>query len=147
MYQPNQIEERPYPNARANVNAPIEAFGGGEAAASVTRASNQLVEQALGIAMAEQKKADDFATMKAYDQAVKLKNELEWDPKKGAMTKQGENAFGIIDNYTPLLAEGLSKIESTLSRDQAAMFAKVKSNVTNDFNSNLSRHLATETEI
>lgn len=126
------------PGARVSTQAPAEAFGGGETA---QRAINQFGGQVMQMAREEKQKADDVATMDAYAKTVQLRNRLMYDPKSGAMTRKGKDAFGVGEDYGQQFAQGADEIESTLTNDdQRAMYQKIRQRESMDLDQNLTKH-------
>ena len=52
-YSPNQIDERPVSGPRVSVDAPLEAFGGGQSLQNVSNANRALNQQTLDIVVRE----------------------------------------------------------------------------------------------
>jgi len=129
------------PNARLNVQTSEASFGGGAAVEAVGRAGAGLAQQAFQIAKEERQKADDVATQEAYTKTVKLRNDLMYDPKNGAMNRKGKDAFGVGQEYGQQFNKGADQIESSLATDeQRAMYQKIRQQELRDLDGNLTRH-------
>lgn len=141
------VREQAIPNIRQADSAPIEAFGGGQALAPVAQAAARGLNYADQVFQEEKKKADDVATTAAYAEAVKRRNALMYDPKTGAMNRQGKDAFGVVDEYTATYKKDLDAIEEGLgSEDQKAMFKKIRLQQESDLNNDLVKHTFTESK-
>lgn len=140
-----QVQEQGLPNARFNVEAPIEAFGGGQSFSRAVDAGQGALDHVSKIAAAEKDKADDLATTDAYNKLVTVKNDLIYNPQTGAMTKRGKNAFGVIDEYQPQFDKQAQEIEKGLSNEtQRAMFRRMRDKEGAELNGTLNRHLHQE---
>jgi hypothetical protein len=87
-----RVGQAALPNARVSTNAPIEAFGGGQGLQQVAQAAQETLE----IVRKEREKADQLAVLEADTKAARLKTSLFFDPKTGAMTRKGKDAFGAV---------------------------------------------------
>lgn len=126
------------PNARVSTQAPEGAFGSTEIA---QRAISQVGNQMMQIAKEEKQKADDVATTEAYTKTIALRNRLMYDPKSGAMTRKGKDAFGVGEEYTQQFNEGADEIQASLTNeDQRQMYNKIKENELRDLDTNLTKH-------
>lgn len=146
LQQP-QVKETGYSAPRVSVDAPIEAFGGGASMDKVNSAAMGLAGQADKIFQEEKKKADELVVTDAYAQLVKVKNRLTYDPKDGAMTRQGRDAFGVVDEFGAKYDAEADTIEQTLKTDdQRKAFQKIRFNQRMDFDGSLQKHLYSESE-
>lgn len=102
-----QVTTSATPTIRADVTAPIEAFGGGEIISNQTRAVNQ----AFDVANKEIDRANQVAVTGADTEAAQLKHKyyLELQGMKG------ENAFDAKEKLAAKYKEDLGKITSKLS--------------------------------
>jgi len=136
------------PNARVSVDAPLEAFGGGQSAAQVSQATEQVGRVAVDLAMQEKQKADDTATQEAYAKTIREKNRLMYDTDQndpGAAMKKGKDSFGTVDEYGGKYQKFNDDVEASLANDtQRAMFKKIRLSQENDLNESLQRHVFAE---
>lgn len=94
----------------------------------------------------EKQKADDVATTEAFTKLVKRRNQLSFDPKTGAMTRRGKDAFGVVDEFGPEFDKAADEIAEELNTaEQRAMFSKIRQRERAEFDSQLQKHLAAET--
>lgn len=137
------IQETGLPTSRVDTSAPIEAFGGGAGAEKVTSAASQVID----IAKKEKEKADDVATMDAYQKTIQLKNQLMYDPQKGAMTRKGKNAFGVIEDYVPQFEKATGEISEGLgNREQRLAYQKMVAQQGTEFRDSLQKHTFQESQ-
>lgn len=135
------------PTPRQSVDAPLEAFGGGQTLQNFQRATQDATSQMFEIARAEKKKADDVATQDAWVRLNQAKTKLFWDPKDGAMTKKGQDAFGVVDTYGAEFDKQADEIEKTLyNDDQKAMFSQMRSRERLEFDGQLQKHTFNEAQ-
>lgn len=142
-----QIQATGLPNARSNVKATEESFGGGQSAAAVGQAAQSVLGAAQKFVIEEKQKADDVATTEAYTKLVQAKNRLTYDPQAGALSKTGKNAFGVIDEYNSSFDKEADAIESSLSnQSQKDVFRKIRGQQKNEFDGTLQRHVFGESK-
>lgn len=129
-----QIQEGGLPNARFTPSSNIESFGGGQSFQQVTNAASQFIQNKM-------QEADDIATTEAYANAVKVKNDLIYNPETGAMTRTGKNAIGSVESYTDQYNSELDNIGKGLANDRQRMaFNKIRLQQTSELYSTLQRH-------
>lgn len=101
-----------------------------------------MASAAFNIAQEEKKKADDLATQDAYIKIAQAKNRLFWDPKTGAMSKRGKDAFGVVDEYSASFDKEADEIEKGLvNQDQKGMFQRMRAREKQELDGQLQRHL------
>lgn len=136
-----KVQEQALPGVRLSADAPLSAFGGGEAVAGAQKAAQNLGDLTMRFAMEEKKKADDLATQKAYADLVRSAQNLFYDPKEGALARRGQAAMGAVDEFGKKFDDTASKIEETLSNDdQKNIFRKMRLRERTEFDGNLQRH-------
>lgn len=141
------VKQNAAPNVRVATDAPAEAFGGGSSLAQVSQTATGLGQQAMQIAHEEKQKADDVATTEAYSKTVALRNQLMYDPKNGAMTRKGKDAFGVSDEYGKKFKDATDEINSSLTNDdQRTMYNKIRANEGRDLESSLTKHTYQEAQ-
>ncbi len=139
------VQQQATPNARVTTDAPLTAFGGGTQV--VAQATEGLGDQAMQMAKREKDKADDVATTEAYTKTVALRNQLMYDPKSGAMTRKGKDAFGVGEEYGAQFKSGADAIEASLTNDdQKEIYKKIRAHEQQDLDSNLTKHTYTEAQ-
>lgn len=134
------------PAVRQSTDAPVEAFGGqGANYGKVQAAAQNTLDTVGGIYLQEKKKADDARTKDAYSQLQNTKNELFWDPEKGAVSKKGSDAANIVSDYQEEFKKRSDKIREGLSNDtQRSMFDQMHAQESSEFQGLLLRHSNTE---
>jgi hypothetical protein len=133
------------PGIRVPVEAPVEAFGGGQAVQSAFGAASGLGAEAEKLAAEEKKKADDLATQEAFAKTVELKNRLMYDPNQGAILRRGKDALGVADEYGTQFDKEADKINESLANDdQREIYHKIRLQQRSDFTGDLERHTAQE---
>ena len=147
-YSNPQVRQQGLPNARVNTEgASLEAFGGGESTARLGQATQGLGKQAFDLVLQEKQKADEARATDAYQQTVSLKNDLFWNPQKGAMTKKGKDAFGVVDEYTTEFDKGANDIESELeNEDQKALYRRMRGREKQELEGLLTKHTYQESQ-
>ena len=141
-YDSPQIQRQGTPNVRVTQSAPVEAFGGGRVAEGVSRPLNQIAQDTFQIAQKEKAKADDVAVQDAYTRTVQMKNTLFFDPKNGAVTKGGKDAFGVIDEYGTQYDKEADEIENSLTNeDQRQQYRVIRARQKADFDNDLNKHV------
>lgn len=140
-YQPTNQNSAPMPTVRVSTDAPVEAFGGGAAAAGVGQAASQLGGQVTAVADQEKKKADQVAHLDADSQA----SQLETNIQVKMMSMRGKDAFGAPEMVAQQWKDGTAKIAQGLSNDQQkASFAASAQNRFDSLNKAANIHMATE---
>lgn len=131
----------------APTNAPIEAFGGGASTEAVGRAAQDLQKQTTDFFIQQKRQADDAAVQEAYYKTVQQKNTLLYTGDNAAMKKQGKDAFALPDTHGAEFNKFTQDVEDNLgNEDQKAFYRKIKRAQQSEFDSSLSRHVATEGE-
>lgn len=135
-----QVQVGGLPSTRVSMDAPIEAFGGGQAAANVTRAGNALID----IVSQEKEKADTSWSMEYYANLARKKQELFWDTKNGVITKKGKDSFEAPDTYGKQFDDYADSLETNISASQKAMALKIREKEKTEFNGQVLRHVSGE---
>jgi hypothetical protein len=143
-YDSPKVQEQGLPNVRVSPDAPAEAFGAGRVGAQL-KSVGESVNTAAKVYHEEKKSADDLRVKQAYAQALEAKQKLLHDPKEGALSRRGQNALGVLDEYTPKFDERLDEIEDGLSNgEQKSFFKQMRLSMRGEFNDVLHRHSANE---
>lgn len=109
-----------------------------KAASNVASISDQIVDK-------ERQHADEVVITDAQRKLIEAKNDLFYNPEKGALTKKGKDAFGIVSQYGELFDQRAEEIEKELSSEaQKQAFRKVRGQQSMEFNQNLQHHLFAE---
>lgn len=136
------------PTVRVESNAPIEAFGGGQGLESSLSAGQRLASASQDIIIKEKQRADDARVKEAYSKLVRAEQDLLLNPKTGAYTKKGKDAFTVPDEYSVQFDKIAGDIESELSSDsQRQMFNEIKMQRKTSFDGDLKQHLSKEAQI
>ena len=142
----SQVAPTNAPALQVDQSAPIEAFGGGQAAAGLA---------AIGTTAGEfekqfseyKKQADNARVMAGFDQLTKAKNALIFDPTNGAMTKKGQDAATVVQDYGGQFNKAADDYQNQLTNDdQRAMFQRIRSKVGDELNQTLEKHTYTEVQ-
>jgi len=80
------------PVVQNNVQAPIEAFGGGQAASRVNDAYQKIIEE-------ENNRAFNDRMMEASRSLDDFELKTIYDPQTGLLQRKGKDALGVIDEY------------------------------------------------
>jgi len=153
----SQVQTERYSNGTLNVDAPIEAFGGGSVVSQRQNAIGNLANAVQGVArdvnrisetvMRERAQADKTRVEDSVSKAVRLKTKYTYgggDPENfepGFVSRKGESAFGVADEYLPRFEKDLSDIENGLASDeQKRAFRAQANNLVESFNEQISKH-------
>lgn len=124
-----------------------EAFGVGQSTQNLNQAIGESIQKLDRIAAEEKKKADDVRITGAYADLAGFKNDLIYNPQNGILTKQGDQAFGIIEQYSPKFDKRVQEIEKSLTNpEQIAAFRKIKDDASRDLNDHMQRHIYGESQ-
>jgi hypothetical protein len=146
-YQPNQVKESALPNARVNLNASLESFGGGQSAQNLQNTIQGVNRAAQDLISKELENADRLRVLKAEDEVAKIKTMLMYDKDQGFMNKKGEDAFGVPDEYGKRFDDELKRIESGLSNErQRSLFQERTSSHKRSLGDQLQQHVFAETK-
>lgn len=119
-----QVQPEGLPNVRVSADAPLEAFGGGQSAANLTAANEQMTTHAQQYAYEQQSKANQLATQIADRQAADLETSLQTK----VMQMRGKDAFGAPDFASDQWDKGTQKINDGLANDEQRMAFQRMSN-------------------
>ncbi len=126
-YTNPQVKSEALPGARVTTERPIEAFGGGQSLANVTRASNQISDMAADIAQKERARANQIRLLEERRALNEWEYKNLYDPKTGAVNRVGKDAFGLheslssdYDKFTQERKKGLASGEQQAAFDQMA---------------------------
>lgn len=139
------VQEQAIPGVRANPDAPIEAFGGGNSVNAVTQASQNLLSAGDKLIQDEQKKANDIAHVDTRNQLLNLRTQLQYDPNSGFLAKKGSQVRGLPDQVQGDWNSGIKDIRGNLVNDeQRQAFDKMAVEEGGDLNRDLQKHLYVE---
>lgn len=113
-----EIQQAGLPNARVSVDAPTSAFGGGPGVEQVAQGVSQLTKAASQIAQAEQEKANQMRMLEERRAMNEWETTNIYDPKTGASSRRGKNAFGIPDDLKSSFDAFIADREKGLSNDE-----------------------------
>lgn len=137
----------PLPNVATPSPAPIEAFGGGQAASNVGRAAQNIGTAALDIYAQEKQIADDAFSFNANSRLTEKKNDLLWNPKTGAYTRKGSGSFGVVEEYETEFNKAASDVENEANNEvQRQMVQRIKESNRVELRGNLERHVFQESQ-
>lgn len=114
VYGDQKVLQAPLPSAHFSVDAPLDAFGGGQASQGVFAAAKSIGEEGANIALEERKKADSLAFLAADKQLSELETGLQVETSK----MLGKDAFGAPDHATTNWKDGVDEIMGGLANDQ-----------------------------
>lgn len=148
-YSDRQItQQQALPNVRVQTDLPDGAYGLGPASQRVTDAAQNLGNTVHKFIMDEREKADDLMTQKAWAELTTRSNNLMYDSKEGAMTRKGEAAFGVVDEYGARFDKDAEDISQNMLKNdrQRQIFEQIRLRKRTEFHQNLERHTFTERE-
>jgi len=144
MRNAQTLQTQAMPTPRVSVNAPIEAFGGGQDSEQLLNTANSIIEQRQKFMDDERQKADDIVTIEAYSKLLQSKNNFLYNPEMGVYKKTGKAAAGIINEDMPKFQKSISEIESTLNENQKRLFAPMAIKVTSEVDESVQKHIYAE---
>jgi len=135
------VADRPLPSVQIQPAAPLEAFGGGQAAGQAVETARGLLHTVGEIAIKERQRADDVAVQDAYSRFVPQTNSLLYDEKAGALSRRGKDAMGVLDSHAPMYDKAAQEIEEGLANQtQRDMFKQIASKRKGEFLEAIQRH-------
>ena len=136
------VETRPLPGPRVDVNAPIEAFGGG--AAIKHPDISGLADEAKNIFLEERQKADDVAQVASGSQLAALHTKLLLNAK----SQLGANAFTTPETTNEDWQKGTAEIADSLtSPAQREQFAKMAAMHQSELDGAVQAHVAAQRQV
>ena len=144
MRNAQTLQAQAMPTPRVSVNAPIEAFGGGQDSEQLLNTANSIIAQRQKFMDDQRQKADDIATTEAYSRLLQSKNNFLYHPEMGVYKKTGKAAAGIINEDMPKFQKSIIEIESTLNGDQKYLFKPMAIKVTSDVDEAVQKHIFSE---
>lgn len=146
-YGPSQVSPTVAPTVREDTQAPLENFGGGQSVNDVAGAASSLAKDTNDIYLQQKKAADNAIGQDVYAKLTQKKNDLIYDPQNGAMTKKGQDALTVTNDYGQAYKDYADQISSTLTNDdQRIQFAHFNRVVGDELNSTLQKHTFSETQ-
>jgi len=150
QYQGNRVQLEQGPRVRVNTQAPLEAFGGGQAAQIRGQAERGLADAGTGLVdfMNREKQKADRVRLKEFDiQLDREQTRLLYDRQEGALNKQGRDAFSIVDKYEGDFDKFFSEQEKSLSNESQRQQARELYNQRKaGLNKQLMQHTFSESE-
>ena len=142
-YGQSQVEERALPNVRSNIDAPIEAFGGGQAN-TVTDALSKLGKETGKIVHDEKVRADQTAN-RDYENKLKEFHVNQY-AEGGVFRSQGKDAFTEAPNRFNEAFEKQKQdlLDSASNDEQRAYITQATTNEYNSMNKQLQAHMNAE---
>lgn len=144
QYSNPQVQAQGLPNVSVGAQAPLEAFGGGQSAANVENASENVAEVGRNIAIEEKQRADQVMFMNGDRQASELQTGLMVKLNK----MKGQDAFGAPDVIAQQWQDGVKQISAGLvNRQQQLAFEKAATGRWDELNRATQFHVASEQKI
>lgn len=136
-YGAPKVEQRGLPAVRAATAPSAEAFGAG--------VGNKLLAAGAEMYADEVRKQDEIAVLEADRKMSEWEVKRLYDPKEGAFTRRGKDAFGLPDTVGKELDETIGAIRGSLTNDrQRTAFERRALSRKNDINASLSKHVFAE---
>ncbi len=146
LYGDQKVSEAALPNARVSSDIPASAFGGA-AVEAMTRGVHDIANVVSDIAVKERDKAIDTMTQDGLSKVMAEKNRLVYDPKEGALQKQGKDAFSVPEVYGKKFDDFAAKVEDDMPDMQARqIFRRMRLNQRAELDGVLSRHVSQQAE-
>lgn len=107
--------------------------------------TQKLVDTAGKLYMQEKKKADDLASLELDSEASAWATKYLYDPKTGALNRQGKDSFGLMDEFGEAWRMKSEEWDRRASNnEQRIALAKIKASRRRDVESQLMRHISVE---
>lgn len=133
-----QVQEQGLANIRQTASPDAAAFGGGAAAAAVSKETIDLVAKI-------KQDADQVAVLDADQKMSAYETNLLYDPKAGAFNKKGKDSFGLPDTVRDEYKKKADEIAATLSNpNQRAAFARSVTSRFADVDRQIQKHVSVE---
>lgn len=146
-YEP-AVREQGLPNVRFDPSTPnLTGLASAqiEGSTAIAKAAGGVLDSFLKFAEDEKRKGDQLAVLDADKQLGDLETQLLHGPT-GALNKRGKDAFGTPDEVSKVWNKQTAEIEKNLANnDQRAAFMKARASRQQDVNSQLQRHVSSET--
>lgn len=140
-YGQPRVGQAPLPGIRMGVQAPLEAFGGGESAAQVTGAARGLEHDIARNMERGFQEANDLAVTEAK---VKL-DQTAMDMDRNARNVRGKDSFALPGKITQDYSRATQDIEKSLTNDvQKQAFRRIAQDRGLRLNSSINDHVARE---
>jgi hypothetical protein len=132
-----KVEQRALPGVRATAAPDANALGGA--------IGNKMLAAGAEMYADEVRKQDEIAVLEADRRMSEWEVKRLYDPKEGALTKRGKDAFGLPDVVGKELDDTIGEIRGSLTNDRQRMaFERRASARKSDINTALSRHVFAE---
>lgn len=144
-YDGEQLEQRPVAGPRVSVDAPAEAFGGGQSQQRLSESIRGLNAEATNMIIKEKNYADQVVVLDSDNKMADVERKLMHDPNTGALNKRGKDAFGTPDTVNAEFMKAAQEVEKGLNNEnqKAAFRRQVQSRQLN-INKQLDDHVARE---
>lgn len=132
-YSGQRVEAKPLPGVR------LTAAPTGEATAAAGAAISRIGAE---IYADEVRKQDEIAVLEADRKMSEWETRRLYDPKEGALTRRGKDAFGLPDTVGKELDDTVGQIRNSLTNDRQRMaFDRRATARRSDITTTLSRHV------
>lgn len=132
-----QVRPNPIPGVRAP-SVPAGAF-------DYTSGAQKALDVATAMYQREKQRADQIAVLDADNQLTEQETTLLHDPARGALTRQGKDAVGIVDPTLADFDRRASEIAGTLSnRTQQDAFQRLRQSRRQSVHEQVVRHAGSE---
>lgn len=109
-------------NARLQAHGDLEAFGGGKVLQGPIEAAEGLSQEAFQIAHQAKQRMDQVAVLDAISKLQAKATDLMYDPKTGAITRRGRDAFGMPEQVRDSFQKTADDLSGNLTPEQRVMF-------------------------
>lgn len=134
-YNGPQIQQADAPRLQVETNAPIEAFGGGEA-------RNRAFDQATSLVQKAKNNADELSVMEAESKLSAIETDLLYNEKTGIHARTGKDAFSLPNEISEKYKKESAAIMGTLTNDvQKRYFQQRVEQRFGDMNKQVQRHV------
>lgn len=140
-----QVADQVLPSVRQSANATAEQFGGQDE--RTFAAQQNAISGLVDAGLKAKQEIDDARTKESYSQLVKIKNEMFWNPEKGAVSRKEANAANVVNDYMEQYKKATDKVREGLSNEsQRAMFDQMATKEGDELHGMLSRHASNESQ-
>lgn len=134
----DQVKQEALPNVRSQIDAPAEAFGGGQSAKDLESSELGVAKDVTDVAQEFRNRADQTAHLAADTAASQLQTQIQVN----VANMKGQDAFAAPDYAEKAWNDGVQKIRSGLNGpNQQLAFDKTSGSRFQDLNKSVQMHV------
>lgn len=139
-----QVQEAALPGGKLNTGAPLDAFGGGQAAAGAATSARSLGQE-LNTYVADERNAADAVVIQNADlETAREKLRLLKAPGTGALSIQGQETLGLPDSVGGAFSKYTDGVKKNLTAGQRNAYDRLVLGHRRDIDETLGSHIFSE---